>query len=93
MNRIKQKQEYPKCLELCNITNIFKRKGSINEFSQYRGIFRVLVFRSILERLIYNNEYYIIDENLTDANVGARKGRSVRNNILVINAKTNDVLN
>ena len=32
MNRIKQTQEYPKCLELCNITSIFKRKGSINEF-------------------------------------------------------------
>ena len=49
MNSIEQKQEYPKCLELCNITSIFKRKGSINEFSQYRGIFRVLVFRSMIQ--------------------------------------------
>ena len=24
MNRIKQTQKYPKCLELCNITSIFK---------------------------------------------------------------------
>ena len=73
MNRIKQTQEYPKCLELCNITSIFKRKGSINEFGQYRGIFRALVFRTILEKLIYNYEYYTIDDNLSDASVGARK--------------------
>ena len=26
MNRIKNKQEYPKCLEMCNITSIYKRK-------------------------------------------------------------------
>ena len=31
------------------------------------------VFRSIL---IYNAEYKIIDKNLTDSNVGARKGRN-----------------
>ena len=73
MNRIKQTQQYPKCLELCNITSIFKRKGSINEFGQYRGIFRALVFRTILEKLIYNDEYYTIDDNLSDASVGARK--------------------
>ena len=91
MNRIKQTQEYPKCLELCNITSIFKRKGSINDFSQYRGIFRVLVFRSILERLIYNDEYYTIDDNLTDANVGARKHRNIRDNLFVVNAVLNSI--
>ena len=91
MNKIKQNQEYPKCLELCNITSIFKRKSSINDFSQYRGIFRVLVFRSILERLIYNDEYYTIDGNLTDANVGARKQRNMRDNLFVVNAIMNSI--
>lgn len=70
MNKIKEKQQYPTSLELCNISSIFKQKGSKNEFDQYRGIFRVLVFRAILERLIYNDEYANIDEN---SNVGARK--------------------
>ena len=91
MNKIKQNQEYQKCLELCNIPSIFKRKGSINDFSQFRGIFRVLVFRSILERLIYNDEYYTIDENLTDANVGARKQRNIRDNLFVVNAIMNSI--
>ena len=91
MNRIKQKQEYPKCLQLCNISSIFKQKGSQNEFSQYRGIFRVLVLRTILEKLIYNDEYQTIDDNLTDANVGARKHRNIRDNLFVVNAITNSI--
>ena len=47
--------------------------------------------RSILDRLIYNDEYQIIDNNLTDCNVGARKGRNIRDNIFVLNAITNSV--
>ena len=77
---------------MCNITSIFKRKGSINEFSQYRRTFRVLVFRSILDRLIYNDEYCnTIDDNLTDANVGARKNRNIRDKLFVVNAVLNYV--
>ena len=91
MNRIKLEQVYPKVLEVCDITPIFKRRGNRNDFSNYRGIFRVSVLRSILDRLIYNDEYYNIDRNLTDCNVGARKGRNIRDNIFVINAITNSV--
>ena len=57
----------------------------------YRGVLRVCVLRSILDRLIYNDEYQNIDNNLTDSNVGARKGRNIRDNIFVINAITNSV--
>ena len=86
MNRIKEKQQYPKCLQLCNISSIFKQKGNRNEFSQYRGIFRVLVLRTILDKLIYNDEYQTIDDDLTDANVGARKHRNIRDHLFVVNA-------
>ena len=89
MNKIKDEQIYPKCLELCNISSIWKKKGSRNSFDSYRGIFRVTIFRSILEKLIYNDEYINIDKNLTDANVGARKKRNIRDNIFVLNAITN----
>ena len=37
--------------EACNITSIFKNKGSKADFNN-RGIFSVIIFRSILERLI-----------------------------------------
>ena len=89
MNRIKDEQIYPKCLELCNISSIWKLKGPRNQFSSYRGIFRVSIFRAILDRLIYNDEYGNIDSNLTDSNVGARKMRNIRDNIFVLNAITN----
>ena len=69
MNKIKQEQIYPDCLEICNISSIWKKKGSRNDFDCYRGIFRLTIFRSILDRLIYNDEYSIIDSNLADFNV------------------------
>ena len=89
MNRIKEEQIYPKCLELCNISSIWKMKGPRNEYASYRGIFRVSIFRSILDRLIYNDEYPNLDKNLTDSNVGARKARNVRDNIFVLSAILN----
>ena len=51
------------------------------------------IFRTILDRLIYNDEYETIDEALNDSNVGARKGRNIRDNIFVLNAVTNSVIN
>ena len=93
MNRIKNEQVYPEALEKCNISSIFKNKGSRNSFEFYRGIFRVPILRTILDRLIYNDEYTNIDENLTDSNVGARKNRNIRDNIFVLNAIMNSVMN
>ena len=51
------------------------------------------VFRNILDRLIYNDEYQNIEEGLTDSNVGARKSRNIRDNIFVLSAALNEVLN
>ena len=93
MNNIKTQQTFPECLEPCNITSLFKNKGSRRNLNFYRGIFRVSVFRNILDRLIFNDEYKNIDKNLTDSNVGGRKGRGIRDNLYVINAITNSVRN
>ena len=68
-------------------------KGNKSDFNSYRGIFRVPIFRTILDRLIYNDQYEVIDEALSDSNVGARKNRNVRDNIFVLNAITNSVIN
>ena len=93
LNRIKSEQKYPEALEICDITSIYKLRGNINDFNSYRGIFRVPIIRTILDRLIYNDEYEVIDEALSDSNVGARRGRNVRDNIFVLNAITNSVMN
>ena len=92
MNRIKKEQTFPKALEICNISSIWKKKKSRNNFENYRGIFRVSILRSILEKLIYNDEYQNIDINLSDSNVGARKGRNIRDNLFVVNAIVNSVI-
>ena len=92
MNRMKTEQIFPEQLEHCTITSIFK-KGKVgkNDFNNYRGIFRVSVFRSILDRLIFNDYYGKIDDYMTDCNVGGRRGRNIRDNLFVLSAITNNV--
>ena len=89
MNRIKDELIFPKCLELCNISSIWKMKGPRNQFKSNKGIFRVSIFRAILDKLIYNNEYTNIDSNFSDSNVGGRKTRNITDNIFVLNAILN----
>ena len=86
VNGIKREQQFPHCLQTCNITSIHKNKGLQKDFNHYRGIFRVTVFRNILDKLILNKT---IDFNLTGSNDGGRKGRNVRDNIFVLNAIIN----
>ena len=91
MNKIKQEQHIPEAMKLCNISSIWKRKGPKNSYESYRGIFRITALRNILDRLIYNDEYPKIDKYLSDCNVGGRKGRSVRDNIFVLNTILNSI--
>ena len=65
----------------------------MNEFSSYRGVFRVQAIRNILELLLYYDEYPKVDSNLTDCNVGSRKNRNIRDNIFVIQAILNETKN
>ena len=39
MNLIKQRQQYPDALEPCNITSLYKHKGSHKDINNYRGVF------------------------------------------------------
>ena len=89
MNRIKDELTFPSPMGVCNVTNLYKNKGSKQHFDSYRGIFRTPVLRNILDKLIYEDEYEEIDDNLTYCNVGARKRRNVRDNLFVINAMMN----
>ena len=93
MNHIKSNHELPEVLQYCNITSLYKHKGSHKDFNNYRGVFRVTVLRSVLDRLIYNDSYSTIDEHLTDGNVGARKNRNIRDNLFVLGAVINSVIN
>ena len=43
-------------------------------------------------KLIYNDKYQTVDENLSDSNVGARKGKSISNHIFVVNGIINQTI-
>ena len=47
--------------------------------------------RSLLDRLVYNAQYQVIDENMGCSNIGARKGRNIRDHLFVINAILHEV--
>ena len=85
MNKIKDKQKYPKCLEYCNISGIWKTKKNWNSFES--------IFWTILDKLIYIDKYKNLDKNLTDANVGARKKHNIRYTTFVLNATINSIRN
>ena len=89
MNRIKDELHFPEPINVCNVTNMFKNQGLKKHFDSFRGIFRTPVLRNILDKLIYDDEYENIDENLTNFSVGSRKRRNIRDNLFVINAIAN----
>ena len=83
-NYLKSESEIPDFMKFAIVTTIPK-KGSKLELKNERGIFRVSVIRSILMRLIYNSNYQTIDSLMSNCQMGARKGKSCRNNIWMIN--------
>ena len=69
-------------MKFANIVSIYKGKGSKMELENERGIFIVNIFRSIMMKIVYNDKYSIVDGNMSDSNVGARRAKNIRNHIL-----------
>ena len=82
-NKVKAECAIPAFLELTNITSIFKNKGSKTDLNNDRGVFNVMTVRSVIDNLIYNDFYSIIDNNMSDSNVGGRKERNIRDNLFI----------
>ena len=91
-NKMKQETYIPDFIRKADITTIYKGKGGKCDLENDGGIFLVTLFRSILMRLIYMDKYDIIDSNMSDSQVGGRKGRNVRNHIWILNGIITDVL-
>ena len=90
-NRLKKEKMISEFMNYANITTIPK-KGSRLELKNERGIFRVPVPRTILMRMIYNDKYPVIDANMSDCQMGARKNKGCKNNIFIVNGIIHDVL-
>ena len=82
-NKIKEELEIPAFMKKTNITSIWKQKGSKLDINNERGLFNVSKLRSLVDKLIYNDYYNVIENNMTDSNSGARKSRNIRDNLFI----------
>ena len=92
VNRAKSQSEVPKLFRLTALTSIYKQKGDKSSLLNDRGIFNVTKFRSMIDKLIYNDIYDSVDSNMTSSNCGGRKKRSIRDNLFILYAIINDAL-
>ena len=91
LNSLRSNQMIPMFMNFVNVTTVPK-KGSLLLLENERGIFRVAVLRYILMRMIYNEKYPVIDENMSDCQMGGRKRKGCRNNIFIVNGIIHDVM-
>ena len=92
LNEVKRKQFIPHSMTLGNITTIYKSKGSRLDMNSDRGIFILTVLKKITDKLIYNDKYANIDQNMSDSNIGSRKKRNIRDHLLIIHGVINSVI-
>ena len=60
-------------------------KTNLNDIKNQQGIFLISVFRSILMKMLRQDEYHNIDEYMSDSNAGGRKGRRTQDHLFIIN--------
>ena len=82
INQVKKSQTYPSIFQSATITSIWKKKGDKSNLYNDRGIFNMSKIRSILDKLIYNDIYEIVDSSMSSSNIGARKNRNIRDHLL-----------
>ena len=93
VNGIKSSYFIPHNVQMANITTIFKQKLSRHSLESDRGIFGLSIFRKILDKLVYQEKYPLIDQGMSDSNIGARKKKNIKNHLFIIYAIINSVLN
>ena len=92
VNGIKSGFVIPMNVQMSNITTIYKMKGSRHDLESDRGIFGLSVFRKIIDSLIYQEKYPLIDQQMSDSNIGARKKKNIRNHLFIIHGIINSVM-
>ena len=92
LNKIKETGIMPQFMNVVNISAIYKGKGEYTDLESERGIFIVMILRTILMKMIYADKYGVIDKSMSDSNIGARKNKNIRNHIFVVNSILHDVL-
>ena len=82
LNKTKQTLEIPEIIKIVNIAMIPKSgKTNSQSISKQRGIFILSIFRSLLMKIPLKDEYKMIDEFMSDSNVGGRRGRIIQDHL------------
>ena len=84
LNGIKQHTVSFDFLELANITSIYKNSGEKSNLNNERGIFNLVIIRDILDKMLYQDNYKMIDSEMSDSNVGGRKNKNIKHHVIVI---------
>ena len=83
-NKVKDECQIPAFMEWTNISSIYKSKGVKTDLNNDRGVFNIITVRSIIDNLMYNDYYDIIDQNMSDSNVGGRRQRNIYSLCMVL---------
>ena len=89
-NNIKNQQIIPDFLLKIFITSIPKKQKSPLNLEFERGIFLVPKLRVVLVKLIFNSIISDIENDLTNSNIGSRKGKSPRDHLFVVHSVINE---
>ena len=91
-NLVKNEQIYPDIFCPANISSFHKNKGRKDDLNNDRGVFNVVKIRTILDKLILSDKYDIIDSGMSCSNIGARKGRNIRDHLFILNGILNEAI-
>ena len=92
-NQMKNSLIIPKFLQKMSITSIWKGKGSRSSLTNERGIFNLSRPRVVIDKLLYQDIYDTVDNNLSCSNAGGRRGRGIRDQLFIIQGIINEVIN
>ena len=86
LNKTKDTLDIPEVMTNVNIAIIPKAgTPSLHDIEKQRGIFLLSVFRTIIMKLLLQDEYEKVDTFMSDANAGGRKGRRAQDHLFIIN--------
>ena len=80
-NKIKNENFIPSFMRKADVTTLYKGKGPKSNLDNDRGIFIVSIFRSLLMKLIYQDIYKVVDNSMSDSQIGSIKGKNIRNHV------------
>ena len=86
LNKTKETLEIPHMMKHVNIALIPKAgRRDLKSISNHRGIFLIHKYRSLIMRMILDDKYDIIDNYMSDSNVGGRRERGIRDHLFIVN--------